>query len=509
MTLNLQDLLVFLFFNAVVVGVSIYVSLKEKDTEDYFLAGRSLKWWAIGISLISANISTEHFVGMAGRGYELGLAIASYEWMAAITLIVVGAYFLPKFLKSGIYTVPEYLEYRYGQTSRTIMAVFILIAYVVVSLASMLYSGALAISTIFNLDLYLVVWVIGIFAGVYTVYGGLKAVVFSDVIFGSSLIGGGVLVTVLGFKEIGGLNKFLEISQDKLHTVLPWDHPEMPWVAVFIGGLWIPNLFYWGLNQFIFQKALAARSLAEGQKGILFAAFIKLIIPFIIVFPGIMAIHLYADQIQTPDQAYPVMMSQILPAGFRGFMLAALLGAIIGSLDSVLNSASTIFTIDIYQKYIRKDASQKKLVSVGRITTAILVLVSCLYAPMLKNFGSVFHYLQMIWGFISPGIVVSFLFGMLWPKVPEKAASGAMLLGIPIYAFLLLVFPQVAFLHHMAITFICLSLFVVVMTLKAPLLNPKPLKVVDVPVDLTPFKGLKPVSALLFILTAGLYIYFY
>ncbi|MHC4899301.1 MAG: sodium:solute symporter family transporter, partial [Planctomycetota bacterium] len=290
MDLSALDIIAFVAFLVLVVGVSLYASRKEESDRDYFLAGRKLSWWLIGFSLIASNISSEHFVGMAGKGYELGLAIASYEWMAAVTLVIVALFFLPRFLQSGIYTIPEYLEHRYSKATRTIMALFMMVAYVVVAMAAVLYAGALALDTIFDLDLVLGVWLIGLLAGAYTIYGGLKAVVWSDLIQGIALLLGGATVTYLGFQAIGGWEPFVAAAGGKLHTVLPWNHDEMPWVAVFIGGLWIPNLFYWGLNQFITQRTLGARSLAEGQKGIMLAALLKLLIPFIIVFPGIMAL---------------------------------------------------------------------------------------------------------------------------------------------------------------------------------------------------------------------------
>ena len=272
MSLNWIDLVTFIAFIGFVVAVSMAASRRQQTGKDYFLAGRGLPWWLIGFSLIASNISTEHFVGMAGRGYDLGLAIASYEWMAAITLVVVALFFLPRFLRAGIYTIPEYLEYRYGVASRTLMSVYMMLAYVFVALATVLYSGALALEAIFGLDTTLGIWLIGILAGIYTIYGGLRAVVWSDLIQGVALLAGGVLVTLLALDRVGGVAAFLEMGGDKLHTVLPADHPEMPWVAVFIGGLWIPNLFYWGLNQFITQRTLAAKSLRDGQKGIMLAA---------------------------------------------------------------------------------------------------------------------------------------------------------------------------------------------------------------------------------------------
>jgi SSS family solute:Na+ symporter len=509
MHFELLDYVVFVLFIAFVIGVSLFASRdSESSDENYFLAGRKLTWWLIGFSLIASNISTEHFVGMAGRGYDIGLAIASYEWMAAVTLVIVALFFLPKFLKSGIYTMPQFLEYRYNRNARTLMATLIMMAYIIVALATVLYSGALALEAIYGLNIIYGIWLIGILAGGYTVYGGLKAVVWSDLIQGAALLLGGALVMVLGFQAIGGPAEFFEIAGDKLHTVKPWNDPEMPWVAVFFGGLWIPNLFYWGLNQFITQRALGARSLAEGQKGIMFAAFLKLLIPFIIVFPGIMAYHLYADQIANPDQAFPILMSKILPAGLRGAMFAALFGAVMSSLDSMLNSASTIFTVDIYKEHINRKATPRQLVTIGRVTTALFVIIGCLWSPIISNFGSVFQYIQKIWGFISPGIVAAFVFGMFSKRTPPAGAIGSMLLGIPIYGALLFGLPKVAFLHHMLITFACLCVWNVAITMIAPL--KQPVTMPEIPgYDHRPSRIAPVLGAIIVALTAVLYIIFW
>lgn len=491
MQFGILDIVAFVAFIAFVIGVSLYASRKEDTGEDYFLAGRNLSWWLIGFSLIASNISTEHFVGMAGQGFDLGLAIASYEWMAAVTLVIVAFFFLPQFLRSGIYTMPEFLEHRYSVTTRTIMAVFMMLAYVFVALATVLYSGALALESVFGVPIVAGIWTIGILAGLYTVYGGLKAVVWSDLIQGVALLLGGLLVMILGFKAVGGVGAFLELGEDKLHTVLPWNHPEMPWVAVFIGGLWIPNLFYWGLNQFITQRTLGARSLKDGQKGIVLAASIKLVIPFIIVFPGIMAAELYGDLITNPDQAYPVMIREILPAGLTGIMFAALFGAVMSSLDSMLNSAATIFTIDIYKRHLKKgEVDSHRLVKVGRIATGTLVVVGCLWAPVVARAGSVFEYIQMFWGFISPGIVAAFFFGLFWKKVPAAAASGGMVLGIPVYGALLWFLSDVAFLHHMMITFLVVAAYITVVTLARPMAVPNPAPTPP-KIDLTSSPGAK------------------
>ncbi len=482
------DIAAFGGFVLFVVCVSLYASRGERDAAGYFLAGRNLPWWLIGFSLIASNISTEHFVGMAGRGYDLGLAIASYEWMAAVTLVIVALFFLPKFLRAGIYTIPEYLEYRYDARTRTLMAVFLLAAYVFVALAVVLYAGALAMQSMFGLDGGTGVWLIGLLAGAYTVYGGLKAVVWSDLIQGVALLAGAALLTILGFRAMGGVGPFLVAADDKLHAVLPWNHPEMPWLAVFVGGLWIPNLFYWGLNQFITQRTLAARSLADGQRGIFLAAFIKLAIPFLIVFPGIMAAELFADQVAHPDEAYPVMMRELLPAGLSGLMFAALFGAVMSSLDSLLNSAATIFSVDLYKRRLRPEASSRRVTKVGRVTTCVLVVAGALWAPVVGGSESVFEYIQMFWGFVSPGIVAAFLFGLFVPRTPPLAAFGGMLLGIPVYGLLLWFLPEVAFLHHMAVTFLVIAAFMGATTLARPLAAPRVLPVCE-DLDLTPAPG--------------------
>ena len=414
------DIVTFVGFIALVVGVSLWASRgKKTDPESYFLAGRGLSWWLIGFSLIASNISSEHFIGMSGQGFGLGLAIASFEWMSALTLIIIAFVFLPKFLSLGIYTMPEYLEHRYDGTARLVMAIFMVFFYVFVSLSVVLYSGSLALRSIFRLNLVTGIWLIGIIPGAYTVYGGLKAVVWSDLIQGLGLLLGGLLVTVLCFIEVGGIGKFVELSGDKLHTVLPWNHPDMPWVAVFIGGLWVPHIFYWGLNQFITQRTLAAKTLQEGQKGMLFGASLKILIPFHVVFPGI------------------------------------------------------------------------------------------LWAPIVDSFDKgLYMFLQQFWGFIQPGVVAAFLYGIIWKKVPSKAAVGGMLLNLPVYGLLLWLLPGVAFLHHMAITFGVISVFIIGYTLLFPRENPQPLPVLrKVESEVTP--GMKVAIAGIIITVVSLYIIFF
>ncbi len=512
MELGWLDIVFFLAFICFVVGVSLYKSRKKKETsEDYFLAGRSLGWYLIGFSLIASNISTEQFVGMSGQSAgHVGMAVASYEWIAAITLVVIAIFFLPKFLKSGIFTIPEFLEHRYNPIPRAIMAFYTVIIYVVVTIAAVLYSGGLTLHTIFGVDLTTSVWIIGIIAAFYTTYGGLRAVVWADLIQGSALIIGGIITMVLGFIAVGGVGNFLQTNADRLHMILPSDHIEIPWTALII-GIWIPNFYYWGLNQYIMQRTLGAKSLRQGQLGIVFAASLKLLIPFLVVFPGIIALQLYKDQLSTADQAYPLLIKNLIPAGFKGFMFAAIFGAIMSSLDSMLNSASTIFTMDLYKRHFKKDASPQSLITIGRMMTAVFVVAGCFIAPQLGHpkFQGIFHYIQDFQGFISPGILAAFVFGLIFKRAPPSAAITALILNVPVYGILHLnYFAHIVFLNKMAITFAILILAMAIVTALRPLQEPKSL----------PSKGgvdLKPSSLALWLglavvaVTIALYIIFW
>ena len=509
MQLNFLDTTAFIAFIAFVVGISLYASRKEDTSEDYFLAGRGLTWWLVGFSLIASNISSEHFVGQAGKGFgSAGLAVASYEWIAAVTLVFVAIYFLPRFLRSGIYTIPEFLEYRYNATARAIMAVFMMIAYVVVAMATVLYSGAIALKAIFGINVMLGIWLIGLLAGAYTIYGGLKAVVWSDLIQGVALLLGGALVTWLGLRAVGGVGSFLSHNADKLHMILPANHVDYPWTILLV-GIWVPNLFYWGLNQFITQRTLAAKSVAEGQRGILFAAMFKLVIPFIIIMPGIMAWQLYGSQITNVNEAYPVLMRNILPVGLRGIMFAALFGAVMSSLDSMLNSASTILTIDLYKRYRNPDADPRTLIRFGRIATGAFVLIACLWAPLLAGMESVFDYVQTFWGFISPGIVAVFLFGIFSKRTPPEAAVTGMIASIPIYALLTyLPWPGLDYTNNMGLTCLIIAVIMGTITRLRPLSEP-----VELPkrsdIDLTSSPGVKVWGAAIVLATVVLYVIFW
>jgi len=512
MELSLLDILLFLAFFVVAIGTSLFKSRKEETGEDFFLASRGLYWPLIGLSLIAANISTEHFVGMSGQGAGIaGLAVASYEWMAAITLVFVAIFFLPKFLRSGIYTIPEYLEYRYNATARAIMAFYTVTIYVFVTIAAVVYSGALTLHTVFDMKMVYAVWLIGGIAALYTTWGGLKAVAWADLFQGSALIAGGAITMVLGFAAVGGVGSFFRANGDKLHMILPSNHPVIPWTALVI-GLWIPNFYYWGLNQFITQRTLAAKSLKEGQFGILFAAFLKLLIPFIIIFPGIMAAQLYGDKLsETSDAAYPLLIRNLIPTGVRGFIFAAISGAVISSLASMLNSASTIFTIDLYKRHLKKDASPHSLVTVGRITTLLFVIIGCTIAPQLGNpkFKGIFNYIQEFQGFISPGILAAFVFGLIFKRTPAAAAVAAIVLNVPVYGVLYLAASDhIAFLNRMAITFASLIAVMAVITYLKPLKEPVVMPVRE-GIDMKPAPTVLWLGGIVIAVTITLYIIFW
>ena len=538
MPLSTTDLITFVLFLGAVIFVSLRASRGRRTAEGYFLAGRNLGGWAIGMSLVATNISTEHFVGMSGSAAtEIGLAIASYEWTAAAALIVIGWFLLPRYLKSGVFTMPEFLERRYDRGARTILAALLTAATVFVAMATVLYAGAVALNAIFLLPeilgnllglspeaaelaaTLLGVWGIGLLASVYTIYGGLKAVVWSDFIQGIAILAGGVMVLWLGFSALGGDDgvlagaaRFLAENQDRLHTVLPADHPEVPWTAVFVGGLWIAQFFYWGVNQFIIQRTLAARSLAEGQRGTIFGAWLKILVPFLICFPGILAVQLYGDQIAHPDQAYPVLVRELLPPALRGVLLAALAGAIMSSFNSMLNSASTMYALDVHGRLFgRRPAGGddgESSVRIARIASTVFVVAACLWAPLIGGFPGVFRYIQTVWGFVTPGIVAVFFAGVVSKRVPAFAARVGLLAGIPIYAVFRLAWPETAFLHHMGISFLILVAGLAFAAWRWPRTDvPEPPAPVT-GVDLTPLPGVYWKGGLALATIAAIYLIF-
>ncbi len=495
------DYIIFIAYAALILGVGLWVSRDksghQKNAEDYFLAGKSLPWWAIGTSLIAANISAEQFIGMSGSGYALGLAIASYEWMGALTLIIVGKYFLPIFIEKGIYTIPEFVEKRYSTNLKTILAVFWIGLYIFVNLSSVLYLGGLAIETIMGIDMIYAIIGLALFAAAYSLYGGLSAVAWTDVIQVVFLILGGLVTTYLALNTVSGgegvvegFNKVLEAAPDKFHMIIQEfnadgsknsNYFDLPGIWVLIGGLWVANLYYWGFNQYIIQRTLAAKSLQESQKGILLAAFLKLIIPLIVVVPGIAAYVMVNDpeimqnlgeagQFNVPstdqaDKAYPWLL-QFLPTGLKGIAFAALAAAIVSSLASMLNSTSTIFTMDIYKQYIDKNANDKKTVNVGRISAAVALTIAVIMAPLLGGIDQAFQFIQEYTGIVSPGILAVFLLGIFWKKTTNNAAIWGALLSIPIALFFKFIsIPGMEpWMHQMGLTAILTMLIIIILS---------------------------------------------
>ncbi|OHB72996.1 MAG: hypothetical protein A2V70_03355 [Planctomycetes bacterium RBG_13_63_9] len=700
MGLSPVDIAVFLGIVAAVVTVGVVMSRHEKDSEGYFLAGRGLTWWLIGFSLIAANISAEQFVGMSGQAAKdnVGLAVASYEWVAAITLVVVAFCFLPKFLRSGIYTIPEYLQYRYNHLARTIMSLLMVVMLVCVNVTAVIYMGAKALEPLFEgqtlfgmqLDITLLSWIVGIAAAAYVAAGGLKACAWTDLFWGSGLIIGGAIVMVLTFLALDKPGDFENIDaaavcqsigvdqdatlaekigalkENRMHMVLPRDNPELPWTALIL-GIWIPNFYYWGLNQYIMQRTLGARSLADGQRGVVFAASLKLIIPFIVCIPGIIAFSLFHGKMQEnamqgkrlngpalaefeqvkaapagvkkvfpfdgefadlhPDQAreilvfnatvagldtppdadlpqlrerlvsqflagnpefqhkldalakdnqnrnedrlkaeeddekvlgmadlndeavalatgenlplwrqwldwfsgkapdvqkqqklvgydrdgaFPLLIRYLVPTGLRGFVLAALMGAVVSSLAAMLNAASTIFTMDIYKEYLSTRASQSALVRTGRLCVPVAVLVGCLIAPQLAKpeFQGAFHFIQEFQGYISPGVLVVFLFGLFIRRTPRVCGAVGLILCPIVYGLLQLFMADEPFLNRMAITAGVVAVVLTTITLLRPLTETMTLPE-HATLDMTASRGAKICGLLVVIVTLALYAIFW
>lgn len=477
MNFTALDLAIVATFYAVVLLFSFLKSRGERTATGYFLGGRALPWWLIGVSVVAANLSTEQFVGMAGQAAgPTGLAVSAWQLTGIIGIVIVAWFFLPRFLRAGIYTMPEYLEYRYNAAARAIMSVLTVIIYVTVTTSAVLYSGATTLETVFGLRLAGGVALIAGVALVYVVWGGLLAAVWADLFQGAALLIGGLVTAWIGLNACGGPAEFLARNASQLHMILPRTHPELPW-PVLLGGMWIPIFYYCGLNQFIMQRSLAAQSLRQGQLGVIFAGALWLLVPVAVVLPGVMSRQLFGAEMTKPDDAYPLLVRHLIPDGLRGFIFAALAGAVISTLASVLNSAATIFTMDIYKRCLRTDASEGSLVRVGRVATVVFMAVACGVAlsPILQ--GGVFKFIQEFQGYISPGILAAFVFGFAIRSAPPLAGLTALVGSAPVYGLFQWSFPDVPYLHRMLWTFGLLLLAMTGITALRPLTAPKPLPV--------------------------------
>jgi SSS family solute:Na+ symporter len=453
----------------------------EKGAQDYFLAGKALPWWAIGASLIAANISAEQIIGMSGSGYAIGLAIASYEWMAAFTLLLVGKFLLPIFLKTGIYTMPQFLAQRYDNRVKTVMALFWLGVYTFVNLTSILWLGALAINTVAGVDLTMGLVGLGVFAVAYSLYGGLRAVALTDIIQVLLLIVGGLMISWILLDQIGGgagivagFSALSDQAPDKFHMILNEGDPHymsLPGLSVLLGGMWVMNVSYWGFNQYIIQRALAAKSVDEAQKGIAFAAFLKLLMPVIVVLPGI-AMFVLSPDLAEPDKAYPSAMT-LLPTGVKGLVFAALLAAIVSSLASMCNSISTIFTVDVAPALGVESDDGARAVSLGRWVAVCAMLIAMIAArPLLGNFEQAFQYIQEFTGFFTPGIVTIFVLGLFWARTTATAALLAAIASAVLSLAMKLYWPELPFMDRVGLVFLLCTLIGIVWSVLRPRQQP-------------------------------------
>ena len=502
MSLSAIDLTVVIIYAIGIFSLAQWVSREKaghtKDTSDYFLASKNLPWWAIGASLIAANISAEQIVGMSGSGYAIGLAIASYEWMAALTLLIVGKFFLPIFLKNHIYTMPQFLERRYGRVLPILMAIFWLALYVFVNLTSIIWLGSIAVNKVAGINQNVALVILGAFALLYQIRGGLKAVALTDIVQVTLLVLGGLVVAFLTLTQIGngslmaGWNQLVTTAPDHFHMILKKGDPhyiDLPGLSVLIGGMWIANVAYWGFNQYIIQRALAARSLDEAQKGVIFAAFLKLLMPVIIVLPGIAAVVL-SPSLPKPDEAYPTMM-RLLPPGLLGLVFAALVAAIIASTASKINSIATIFTLDLYAKFrgertkaeddrSESTSEEKHLVLVGRIMATVAIIVAIILArPLIGSSEQAFQFIQEFSGFFTPGITVIFLLGLFWKRATEAGAIVAAVTSVALSTIMKYTLPSASFspsmndyltpfINRMGVVFLVSLVLAVIVSLVTP-----------------------------------------
>ena len=491
MNLSIIDISIFVVYCLLILCIGLFVSRnkkgEQKNSSDYFLAGRGLAWWAIGASIIASNISAEQFIGMSGSGYAIGLGMATYEWIAALGLIIVAKWFLPIFLQKRIYTMPQFLEQRFDTRVKTVMTIFWLAVFIFINLTSIMYLGALTIEKVMEIPLMFGVLFLAVFAGIYSIYGGLKAVAITDVVQVIFMIGGGLVTTFIAVNTLGdgeglmkGFSNLYETSRDKFHLILDPSHPgykDLPGISVILGGLWVANLYYWGCNQYIIQRALAAKSVDEAQKGMQFAALLKLLIPLIVVIPGI-AVYAMGIQLDKSDEAYPWLLSNLIPVGVKGLVFAALIAAIVSSLATMMNSISTIFTMDIYKPYIEKQAREEKLVTVGRLSSLVAIVIAIVITPMLTTLDQAFQYIQEFTGFISPGALAVFLAGFFYKKA---SSNGALLAAIGTFVFstiLKLTFPNLPWMDRMLIVFIlCMLTIFVTAFVERKGINPKAIEV--------------------------------
>jgi SSS family solute:Na+ symporter len=486
---NTTDYIVFVGYVIIIVFTGLWVSRtkkgEQKTSQDYFLAGRSLPWWAVGATLLAANISAEHFIAMSGSGYAIGLAIAAYEWIAAITLLFVAKFFLPVFIGKGITTMPQFLNGRYDRRVSSVFAVFWILVYIFVNMTSVIYLGALAMERIIGVPLIYGIIGFSFFSAVYSLWGGMKAVAWTDVVNVIVLVVGGLITTGFalnalsdGHGVVAGFRELLDSAPQKFHLVIERGtlfapdgkgglkdaFSDLPGLAVIIGSMWLTNLSFWGFNQFIIQRGLAGKSLREAQLGVAFAAYLKLLIPLLVVIPGITVFAL-GVKLGKSDEAYPWLIKNIIPAGITGLSFAAIAAAAVSSLSSIVNSTTTVFTIDIYKAFINKNATEKQMVRVGMIVAFVALAISTAVAPRLRTLDQAYQYIQEYTGFIYPGEFLIFFCGLFWKKASSNAALWTALLTIPLGMAMKVAFPEMPFVLRIGYVFIILSFVMVGLSL--------------------------------------------
>ena len=532
--MNSLDYIIVGFYAVMLIGIATYISRtkkgEKKTAEDYFLAGRSLPWWAIGTSLIAANIAADQIIGMNGDAYAMGIAIATYEWTAAIALIVVGKFLLPVYLKQKVFTMPQLLSQRYDQNVSTLLATLMLIMYVMVILPTILWLGAKAVNNLTGLDLILSMILLGALSLAYSLYGGLKAVAFTDIIQVTLLIFAGLFVSYVGLNAISegngvveGFSILINDYPQKFDALLPYvskaedpqaysNYVKLPGIWVLIGGMWIAHFYYWGTNQYITQRALGGKNLNEAQNGLMFAGFLKLLMPVVVVLPGLIAVALEGSVIDSlggdRSKAYPTMLS-LLPNGILGLTFAALVAAIVSSLASLSNSLSTIFTMDIYRNY--NDVADDKLVSVGRVVSLVGLVVSIIVAPIfLGSLDSAFQYVQEYMGLFSPVILFVFLSAIFFKQSNSKSVLWGSFIALVAGVIMKLYVANTSesliepFMHQMAISFALAFLTSAILSPKAD--NSKIFKLVAS--DFKTSKLFNFGSITILAVIASIYIYF-
>src|SRR5689334_21527468 len=423
------DLVIIGIYFAIVFGIGMYFARKERTSEDYFLAGRDVGWFFIGASLFVSNISTEHFIGLSGTGASSGLAVGHFEWLACLILLILGWVFVPFYLRSNVFTMPEFLERRFNRQCAVYLGAISIIAYIFTKISRPLYAASVVLERIAGWSLVKTAIILVIATGIYTIAGGLAAVIYTDTVQTLILITGAVALTVIGLTRVGGLAHLRTmVPPSYFHMIKPISDPDFPWTGIFFGAP-ILGIWYWCTDQVIVQRVLSARDEGHAKAGTIFAGFLKILPVFMLVLPGIIAFALFPEQVKKPDFAYPTLVLNLLPVGLVGLVMAALLAAVMGAMSSVFNSASTLVTLDFYKK-IRPQASEKQLVNFGRVATGMMVLLGLLWVPFIHYISSqLYIYLQSVQAYISPPISACFILGILWPRLNGAGAISSLLTG--------------------------------------------------------------------------------